>query len=294
MRIRGALLIAIISLLGCRGEREETPAETAAPPSAAPSVARMHGVQIDHAKVLRPHAVETLSLRVYDDAGHLDEELRSLDGAPLHLVVVDRALGWFQHVHPAKGAHGYDAPISFPRAGEYVAFSYYEPADGEVQVSRSELAVGAGSSNRSPQTLSLTPRLQRHGRYAVELIPDPDPPRSGTWTTLTFRITFDGEPVAVSVSSARSHVAVISAGAAELLYAHSTLGEAMGGMRGEMHIPIDPLHGDETIHTPIRDGRISYHVKLPHPGRYKVWIASVPEAPPLGFVFDARRAIAPD
>ncbi|MDQ3017843.1 MAG: hypothetical protein M3R25_14115, partial [Bacteroidota bacterium] len=64
----------------------------------------------------------------------------------IHVIVVSKDLGWYNHIHPEYQADGsYIIEETFPAGGEYIIFSDYNPSGGGNQVSRSTWTVNGVS-----------------------------------------------------------------------------------------------------------------------------------------------------
>lgn len=275
-------LVVWAALGSCERRETFTPAPTVTS-SPTPSRIPKHDVRFTFAQPLTAHHPTRLSAALYLDGVPADDALEPTEGEPLHVVIVTRDLKWFQHAHPVFANGAYTMSATFPYDGSYVAFAYFRTSAGAVEVSRQELVVGR-ASDRAVAPLALTSRNRKIGKLEVKFSCEPDPPRVQQGTTLTFQFLRAGAALTEFRPAAQHHLVAISEDASELVYGHSTIGEATGGMRSELHLPVDAIHGDESIHTPVVDGRISYHILFKRPGRYKVWCEAVDRAQPATFV----------
>ena len=183
------------------------------------------------------------------------------------MVIVNRDLTFFEHRHPTQAGTAYRFSLAFPRDDDYVAFIYYRLPDEQVEVTAIDLPIGALRPDHAQ--LVVTPRTTRAGGYRVSLSLDPDPPVANEWSELRFVF----EQVSHSKSSAVSgdHQVIIREGATAFVYAHSTVGEAQGGVRRQLHLPADPLRPAPDDEPAVAHSDDRYHAQFPEPGKYKIW-----------------------
>lgn len=214
-----------------------------------------------------------------------NRELEPIAGRNMHLIVVTRDLLWWKDLHPNERRRGeFAAEIELSAAKEYVAYALFRPAGSPHQVSKAHLSEKGGVKLETekplpdPLRLEPTPAERVSGRYRVALKMDPNPPKAGEWTTLTFHLTRGGEPVTnLKPLDALGHLIVIREGGEDFVYAHSTEGEALGGVRAKMHASAVP----EKIGSPteIHDSHgpdVSFHTQFTKPGLYRVWADFTP------------------
>ena len=238
-------------------------------------------LQLTHDGALSAQARVALRVRVSPP-----EAAKAIDASAIHIVVVSRDLAWFAHLHPVADDTGFSAPILFPRDGEYIAFASMSSRTPTAS-SRSVLTVGKGRPRaRVKREPEMPSSKSLAGQHEVELTATPPRPTPGGWTTLTFRITSHGIPASVFTPLAAHHLAIISREGERLTHAHSAIGEAKGGVRGALHLKVDSLHRDESAHTPLVDGRISYHVQFDRAGRYALWFEGIPNVKPIPFAIE--------
>lgn len=168
----------------------------------------------------------------------------------LHLIVVQRELTGFWHVHPQLAADGtWTVRLNLPEAGAYRVFTDIAPrALGKTITLGADLAV-AGAYEPRP-----TPRGTRTAivdGYEVtldgELVPD-----EGRLLTLTVRK--DGEPVTdlQPYLAAYGHLVILRAG--DLAYVH-------------VHPNGEPGDG---VTAPGPD--VTFHTAVPGPGTYRLFL----------------------
>lgn len=179
------------------------------------------------------------------------------------------------HLHAHEAAPSRFAfEVTFPREGNYVLFAVVAPR-GERKTIRSEIVVGTPRPSEAG-ALKVSASEQRHGPYRVQLATDPATPRAGEWTTLSFRLTRDGLPVSDLHEGADSgHLVIIDSSTTQFVYAHSTDGEATGGVRAKAHLPALPISVSPAPHDSRRTGT-QFHAFFSEPGLYKVWAEIAP------------------
>ncbi|MBO2449361.1 hypothetical protein J4573_19830 [Actinomadura barringtoniae] len=192
--------------------------------------------------------------------GELDFRFRILgpDGRPvtafspihdkeLHLIVVQRELTGFWHVHPERAADGtWSVRLNLPEAGAYRVFTDISPRDlGRTITLGADLAV-AGAYD--PQPAPATTRTAvLDGGYEVTL----DGELGGL---LTLTVHKDGAPVTdlQPYLAAYGHLVVLRAG--DLAYVH-------------VHPNGEPGDG---VTAPGPD--ITFHAAVPGPGIYRLFL----------------------
>lgn len=190
---------------------------------------------------------------------------------PVHLFIVNRAMSWHAHLHPAGESNLFSATVRFPAEGEYVAFSIFKPAGRAQEVRRFPIRVG--TPRFVANQLAPSPGPKQIGRYSVALTADPQTPHAGEWTSLIVTINRDGAPVTdLTPTGTLGHIVILREGAVDFAYAHSTDGEAVGGVRRRTHAPARPF-GATTHegHQGDTGPTVTFHSRFPAPGRYKIW-----------------------
>jgi Domain of unknown function (DUF4396) len=165
-----------------------------------------------------------------------DEE----DGVRMHLIVVRRDLGGYQHLHPTLQANGaWRTELTLAQAGVYRAYADFE-RNGKKTVLATDLFV---EGEFVPATLAPPADSADVGGYRVELDAHAE---AETETTLIYRITRAGESVDVEpYLGAGGHLVALREG--DLAYLH-----------------VHPL--DE------RSGEISFAARFPTPGNYRLFM----------------------
>ncbi|GAB4588885.1 hypothetical protein [Nocardia sp. IFM 10818] len=196
-------------------------------------------------------------------AGEVDFRFRILgpDGRPvadytpihdreLHLIIVQRELTGFWHVHPELAADGtWAVKLNLPAAGAYRAFTDIAPqALGRTITLGADFAI---PGDYAPQPAPEPTRTVTVDGYEVTLDGDLVP---GEGRLLTLAVTKDGAPVTdlQPYLAAFGHLVVLRAG--DLAYVH-------------VHPNGEPGDG---VTAPGPD--ITFHTVVPGPGTYRLFL----------------------
>ena len=212
----------------------------------------------------------------------------------MHVVAVRKDLSWLAHAHPKATSEGtYAFELTFPQEGVYAVFAVLVPSGRERQTVRSEVVVGRNGETTHAQ-LAASPHEKRFGAYDVKLATEPEHPFAGAWTTLQFHLSRGGTPVTNLRAHAESgHLIILDASAEHFVYAHSTDGEALRGVRAKAHLPAAPPALRPHQHESDEQGPdVQFHALFPAPGRYKVWAEFAPgdEHVTADFVIDVAQS----
>lgn len=263
-----AVVLLLIAAMACT--RERAPEPVVPSNSAAAETTRTYHVQVGTPPALTPKIGTTLTFQVVDQ-NNQPATLRPIGDSLLHVVAVNTSLTWYQHVDPADaGDDTFESSVTFPAAGEYVLYVTYAVAGSEQAIDRYAMNVGARTSSRRP--LRLTTLNRSVNGYEVALSTDPKPPHAGSWTTLKFHVSRQGNPVDdIEGASALSHLVIVGEDAREWVLSHSTVEEAAGGVRAGAHTALHPsLANDPHERLPLGPD-LTFHVFFPRRGRYKIW-----------------------
>ncbi|GII91592.1 hypothetical protein [Sinosporangium siamense] len=108
----------------------------------------------------------------------------------LHLILVSRDLGTFQHLHPAETGDGvWSVKVTLPDPGAYRVFADFAPTGGSPLTLGADLLV---AGDYTPKPLPAVERKAEVDGYTVELAGDVTPGRSAK---LTLTVSKDGKPV---------------------------------------------------------------------------------------------------
>ena len=180
---------------------------------------------------------------------------------PMHLIVVRKDLGVFQHIHPQPtGAPGeYAVDTSFASAGTYVLYAEFTRSNGQDIVARDELTVGQPSAEGA-LAFDLTPRVAAPDvRVALEA---PEVIRPGSEARFVFRLEDPrtGQPRRdlATYLGAAAHVVILDARAGSFAHTH---GDAPSAGAGHSRTVAQAPYGPE----------IEFQHTFPRPGLYKIW-----------------------
>lgn len=266
-----ALLLLLAGAGGCRKQTEpdRVPAE-------ALEVAVPLEYSVDISVPERLRAREGVQISVHVAASEsLTRPNDAVESSRVHVVAVSRDLAWYEHVHPHLDGDAYRAVLTFPTDGEYILHSIVPMRDRPQLVQKRTVVVGHPASKELQRELMISPRESRSGRYTVRLRSDPEPPAAGGWSSLIFQISRDGTPVTnLTPTGTLGHMAILREGGEDFVYAHSTDGEAVSGVRAQTHQPAIPPSVDNTHqrHTGDTGPEVTFHTQFPRPDRYKLWV----------------------
>lgn len=170
----------------------------------------------------------TLAFHIIGPDGHPVTEFDIEHEKRLHLIVANRSLTEFQHVHPEMADDGlWTLPITLDAGGAYRAFADFSPSGGDPLTLGADLLV-LGSANPGPMPAEA-PTSTVDG-YEVSL---DGRMASGEEDTLSFTVTRDGSPVELEpYLGAYGHLVVLRAGDLAYLHAHPHGDEPQPGQTG--------------------------------------------------------------
>jgi len=176
-------------------------------------------------------------------------------GKELHLIVVRRDLGGFQHLHPVRDAAGvWSAPVRVAGAGQYRAFADFVPA-GRTEGLTLGVDVSAPGDYRPEPLPGAERTVEVDGGYTVSLAGEL---RGGAASGLGLRIARNG--VAVNdlepYLGAYGHLVALREGDLAYLHVHPEAGPAGPEVRFTAEVPsagryrlyLDFQHGG-VVHT---------------------------------------------
>lgn len=272
--LRRPLSMALLLLAVSCGRRVEPPAE--GPPATAASFPTplTYDVRVNTPRPIRSGVPVRLALSIVASDG-TTPPLEPTYSASLHAIAVSRDLRWYAHLHSdAQPVGDVSLEMTFPADGDYVLFVYFRPAGGEIQSDRLPLLVGRSRRSGPISPLRPTPLVRDIRGYRIEMTAAPRPLRANVWEAFTFRMERGGKPVPnLGSEGALGHLAIVGEGAADFVFAHSTVEEA-GGIRSAMHAPIHPPMPNEAM-KPVGP-EVTFHARFPRPGRYKLWAEFTP------------------
>ena len=162
----------------------------------------------------------------------------------IHVIIVSKDLGWYDHIHPDYQADGsYSISETFPAGGEYIIFADYQPTGGGNQVERRTLSV---SGNPKPvETFNAQTLSTQTDGYAVTLKPSAGKFLTNNMNHLGVEVTQNGNPVTnfENIMGAKGHLVIISGDGQKYLH----------------------VHPDEV------EGKLDLHTQFEQPGIYRAY-----------------------
>lgn len=270
--------VAIFTLVAChRAEAPDTgPAEATATYRDTPITYEVRAVAPQPVRSRVPTQIKFSVVR----SDGVPASLQQTYDSYVHVLAVSRDLRWYSHLHIDDAqVLGDKLPLTFPHDGDYVLFAYFQPAGAMIETRAIPMTVGHGPSHQAVRPIEPTALIRDVRDYRVEMEIAPRPLWANVWQSLTFHMSHRGDPVTNLGSEGQlGHLAIVSEGAHDFVFAHSTVEEA-GGIRSEMHVPAHPTLPDEPKHALQPVGpQVTFHARFAHPGRYKLWA----EFRPLG------------
>lgn len=288
--IAGVLMI-LAGVSGCR-DREPDPPDV----NQTTAVPKPSGPQVRIALVPeRPSARTSAAVRAQIiAASESPARLEPIAGSPVHLVAVNRDLSWYEHLHPRADGDSWTTAITFPTEDDYILYVIARPANFAQIVRKQSIRVGSGAISTARKPLEASPRQKRSGDYTIQLRTNPDPPAAGIWNSLVFNVSRNGEPVTnLTPTGSLGHMVILAEGGEDFVYAHSTDGEALSGIRGRAHVPARPTSLDDSHRGHIGDTgpEVTFHSQFPRVGKYKIWVEFLAgnESVKSDFVIDAGK-----
>lgn len=214
-------------------------------------------------------------------SGQIVRDFEIVHEKRLHLLLVSEDMTWFEHQHPQLGPDGrFRLVWTFPRAGRYFLFADFTPADGDNQILRTTLDIGAPS--RPPaQPPPLQPDLSDSktvGDTRIELLPRPLPMQAGRQTLLTYTLTDrQGRPRndMQPILGVMGHLIALREDRLTMVHTHALHGVQSGSYGAAMlammqagqqeTVPVTPEMVTET------GPSFTFKLTLPKPGRYRLW-----------------------
>lgn len=243
--------------------------------SGRPDVCRLCGMPMEPALRLRPADVlhdddfrmelstvpgrieagkeTTLRFRAAETKSGRTAALRTVHEHPLHLILVRRDLGWFEHLHPQPTeADVLEISCRFPTGGDYLLYADCTPVGSVNQVFRLPLHVEGPDAVRSEVSVADHAQFRVFGDYRVGLRLSPEVPSAPGEAVLTVTVTKNGLPVSDlgQWMGASGHCVLISRDTKQYIHSHPV-------QRGT-----EPGSGPQ----------IDFHTRFPKPGPYKVWV----------------------
>ena len=140
----------------------------------------------------------------------------------IHLLIVNEALSWFDHIHPEEQPDGsYHVSETFPAAGKYFLFADYKPSGRTQDICMHPIEV-SGDVVAAPYRLETKLRSTVNG-YAVSLL-NGNQLTTNTLQGLQFSVVKDGRALQEKdlqpYLGAKAHVVMVSKADYEFLHIH--------------------------------------------------------------------------
>ena len=195
-------------------------------------------------------AKSKVRFQVLDDQGSAVTQFENLHGKPLHLIVVRRDLGSFQHVHPEMAPDGtWTVRVDLAEAGTYRVFADFQAAGMENGLTLGQDVFVPGRS--VPQPLPDPASSAEVDGYDVKLAGTLVP---GETSRLTLTVTRNGDPIADLQPYLEAYGHLVALRAGDLAY---------------LHVHPDGAPGDGT--TPSGPG-ITFFAEVPSAGTYRLFL----------------------
>ena len=173
-------------------------------------------LELDRASLARGERV-SLGFRVLDGDGRVVRGFEEEQDRRMHLIVVRRDMGGFQHLHPRMTGDGrWSTPVTIPEAGSYRVFADFKRG-GEKTTLGADLAVDGPVRWRALPPASSTATLA--GGYEVRL--EGGASRAGRESELDFAVFRDGDRVRTEpYLGAGGHLVALREGDLGYLHTH--------------------------------------------------------------------------
>lgn len=123
---------------------------------------------------IQPNTDVTISFDVYDAAsGNKVSWFKSLYTKPMHLIIVDDSLSYFNHIHPTQVGTKMQITTSFPHPGVYHLYIDFQPLGGIEQQIGFTLPVGNPEKVITATQKPNTNFTKKVGNYVVSLNQEP-------------------------------------------------------------------------------------------------------------------------
>jgi hypothetical protein len=198
----------------------------------------------------RPSPRSELRFQVLDERGEAVTRFETSHGRPLHLIVVRRDLGSFQHVHPEMSPDGtWSVEVDLAEAGTYRAFVDFQPVGMESGLTLGQDLFVPGRS--VPQPLPAPAATAEVDGYDVELAGTLVP---GETSRLTLTVTRDGEPVTDLQPYLEAYGHLVALRAGDLAY---------------LHVHPDGAPGDGMTQP---GPEVTFYAEVPSAGAYRLFL----------------------
>lgn len=210
----------------------------------------------------RPGEPVTLTFAVAHPAtGEATRGFELVHDKPYHLFVISQDMTFFEHIHPQQADDGsWFIQTVLPTPGYYSVLSDFTPTGGSSQfLTRMIMTAGYQGDllSNSARLVPDTVRTQTVDGLTATLSLDPEAPRAGTYTHLTYRVSHDGKPVndLQPYLGAFGHMLIMSEDMVDYVHSH----------------PVEMPSHDVDIET-LRSGPdVIFEGLMPKSGHFRAW-----------------------
>jgi DMSO/TMAO reductase YedYZ heme-binding membrane subunit len=167
-------------------------------PSLSGDKTRRFSVSIDAPEGIKPNTDVPLNFEIFDaSSGNKISLFSTLYEKPMHLIIVDSELKYFNHIHPVQDTKGFSITTQFPKEGQYHLYLNFQPLGAIEQ--QNGFTINVGNLEKS-NTASFTPEgnlTKVFGDYEVKLsYPSP---------FLASALTLGGQKLNFTINDAKTH-----------------------------------------------------------------------------------------
>lgn len=175
----------------------------------------------------------------------------------IHLIVVNKDLSYFNHIHPEYNADGsYIVPTQFPSGGAYTLFADYKPSGGTHTVDK--IALNVKGQTKTAKDWGADKASNSSANFSVTLNPLGKKWITGTAVHILGTVKKDGKDLDANTLEnflgAKAHIVMISVADQEYMHIHPTID------KGKLHLHADfkksgvyrgwvQFNGDGKLHT---------------------------------------------
>jgi YHS domain-containing protein len=218
-------------------------------------------------RAMAGHPVDLKLAIRYADTKKLVSSFEITHTKLLHLIMVRRDLGWYEHQHPILKSDGlFHLSWTFPSSGTYYLYADFTPSDGDNQVIRVPIAVSGKPTATLPLIAEKVMR-KRVGDCNIELQVKPPQLRMEQPALLTYRFRDDrGRPITdmqpfIGVSG---HLIALSEDGKQYVHTHPLTEASQPSSSYEpVKVTADLISQSGPVFT--------FKLTLPSSGLYRVW-----------------------
>lgn len=182
-----------------------------------------------HENAINPNQKTQLRFKVFDaSSGNPVRYYKTLYDKPVHLIIVDASLTYFNHIHPDASEDGFVITTQFPKAGEYHLYLDFQPLGAIEQQMAFTVTVGSQGTVVKATSVSDESFKKAFGDYQVSL-QAPKPLLASQLSVGKQLMTFtiqdkSGKPVTTlkPYLAAYGHLVMINQETFEYLHVHPT------------------------------------------------------------------------